>query len=122
MILGKVNANREATLWLQVRGPAGQVQEIEAVIDTGFNGFLLLPSEVVAILGLVPLTHGRAVLANGREDVFAIYEVTVVWDGQPLIVEAGGLEATLVGMSLLYGKELRMHVVEGGHVSIAELP
>ena len=121
MILGKVNANREATLWLQVRGPAGQVQEIEAVIDTGFNGFLILPPAVVATLGLIPLTRGRAVLANGREDVFAIYEVTVVWDGQPLTVEAGALEATLVGMSLLYGQELRMYVVEEGQVSIAGL-
>ena len=98
------------------------MQEIEAVIDTGFSGFLILPPAVVATLGLIPLTRGRAVLANGREDVFAIYEVTAVWDGEPLTVEVGALEATLVGMSLLYGQELCMHVVEEGQVSIAALP
>jgi len=35
VIHGKVNAHREATLELQVRGPEGQVQEMEAVIDKG---------------------------------------------------------------------------------------
>ena len=77
---------------------------------------------MVATLGLIPLTRGRAVLANGREDVFAIYEVTVVRDGQPLTVEVGALEATLVGMSLFYGQELCMHVVDEGQVGIVALP
>lgn len=44
MIKGAVNANREARLRLTVRGLSGQEREIEAVIDTGFNGFLTLTS------------------------------------------------------------------------------
>ena len=38
MIEGVVNADYEAVIPLTVQGPAGQAQDIEAVIDTGFTG------------------------------------------------------------------------------------
>ncbi len=79
MITGTINADREATIRLMVRGPGGQEQEIEAVIDTGFNGFLTLPPTVVTTLGLPRLGRGRAILANGSQDLFDVYEVTVLW-------------------------------------------
>ena len=37
MITGTVTSHREAIIRLIVRGPSGQEEEIEAVIDTGFN-------------------------------------------------------------------------------------
>ena len=43
MIERSVNAAYEAVISLSLRGPSGQAQEIDAVIDTGFNGFLTLP-------------------------------------------------------------------------------
>jgi predicted aspartyl protease len=43
MITGVVNANREATMRLVVTGPDGQQVDTEAIIDTGFTGFLTLP-------------------------------------------------------------------------------
>ena len=43
MIEGVVNAAYEAVIRLSLRGPSGQAREIDAVIDTGFNGFLTLP-------------------------------------------------------------------------------
>src|SRR5207244_11426502 len=52
MIIGVVNANREATIRLVIRGANGQEHEIEAVIDTGFTGFLTLPATLIASLGL----------------------------------------------------------------------
>ena len=47
---------------LTVRGSAGSAQEVEAVIDTGFSGFLTLPSALVAALGLTFDGVGWAVL------------------------------------------------------------
>lgn len=45
MITGVVTSFHQATIRLIVRGPTGQAQEIEAVIDTGFDGaiFCLQP-------------------------------------------------------------------------------
>lgn len=40
MITGVVTADREAVMRLSVRGPTAQEHEIEAVIDTGFDGSL----------------------------------------------------------------------------------
>ena len=40
MIEGVVSAAREAVILLTVSGPAGVRREIEAIIDTGFGGFL----------------------------------------------------------------------------------
>lgn len=52
MITGVVNVDCEATIRLVVRGPNGQQCEVEAVIDTGFSGFLTLPTTIITSLGL----------------------------------------------------------------------
>jgi predicted aspartyl protease len=43
MMTGIVNVDLEAVLRLSVRDAAGHSHDVEAVIDTGFNGFLTLP-------------------------------------------------------------------------------
>ena len=65
MIDGAVNAAYEAVVPIAVRGPAGRVRDIEAVIDTGYNGFLTLPPVLVGALGLPFVTSGQAILADG---------------------------------------------------------
>ena len=65
MISGVVTHDRQAVIHLTVRGPAGQEQEIEAIIDTGFDGSLSLPSSIVVQLGLPWRQRGRALLADG---------------------------------------------------------
>ena len=52
MILGSVNVNREAIVQLAVLGNNQQRQGIKAVIDTGYTGFLTLPSTIITALGL----------------------------------------------------------------------
>lgn len=42
MITGAVNADYEAVIRLRVYGPIGHEQEVDAILDTGFNGFLTL--------------------------------------------------------------------------------
>ena len=64
MIQGVVNAAYEAVVILTLQGPAGQVRDIEAVVDTGYSGFLTLPTAVVAELELPFAYVGQAFLAN----------------------------------------------------------
>ena len=119
MITGTVNADYEAVIRLFVQGPSGTAHEVDAIIDTGFNGFLTLPPALVTTLGLMRRSRGRALLANGREELFDIYGVTVLWDGQQRYVEADAVDTTpLVGMSLLDGYDLYIQVAEGGQVVI----
>ena len=53
MITGVVNAHREATICLLLQAADGRDQEIEAILDTGFNGSLTLPPSVIAALTAV---------------------------------------------------------------------
>ena len=119
MISGVVTANREGRIRLRVQGPQGREKEIEAVMDTGFNGFLTLPPSVIASLGCPHIGRGRAVMANGQSELFDVYEAIVIWDGQPRTVDADAADTeALIGMSLIYGYELRIQAIDGGRVTI----
>ena len=119
MIEGVVNSSYEAVIPLSLRGPAGQAQEVEAVIDTGFTGFVTLPPSLVAELGLVFMGTSEATLADGSEMSFDAYDVTVLWEGQPRDVLIDEAETTpLVGMLLLDRHNLNIDVENGGRVLI----
>ena len=119
MIQGVVNAAYEPVIPLTVQGPAGQRREIEAVVDTGYNGYLTLPPALASSLGLPFVTTNPAFLADGSEVTFDVYSVTVLWDGHPQDVDAHMSDTTpLVGMRLLDRHNLNIEVVEGGRVVI----
>ena len=48
MIEGSVNSNYEAVIILILRGSSGQMREIEAVVDTEYNGYLTLSPMLIA--------------------------------------------------------------------------
>ena len=123
MITGQVTTGRLAQIRLMVLDGTGQGHEVEALVDTGFDGALTLPPELISTLGLVWRRRGRALLADGRESVFDIYEATIIWDGQPhrAAVDAANTDP-LVGMALLEGYELTVQVRAGGTVTITQLP
>ena len=119
MIEGFVNANYEPVITLAVQAPSGSARDIEAVVDTGFNGYLTLPPALVSELGLPFRTRGAATLANGSEETFGVYGVTMLWDGQPRYIDADAMGPTpLVGMLLLDGQDLSIRVLDGGAVVI----
>jgi clan AA aspartic protease len=122
MITGVVTADREAVVRLTVRGPERQELTIEAVIDTGFDGWLSLPPNSIARLRLPWRQRGRAILADGSESVFDIYEGTAIWDRQPRRIPVDEAEtAPLVGMSLLWEHELVIQLRPRGRVAITRL-
>ena len=119
MIEGVVNAAYEAIVVLHLRGPNGHSRQIEAVVDTGYNGFLTLPPSVVADLGLPYRGHSEAILADGSVAEFDVYGVTVSWDGSARYISANAADsAPLLGMALLDGHDLSIRVRSGGRVLI----
>jgi clan AA aspartic protease len=122
MIAGRVSDSSEAIIGLVVSGPEGEIN-IDAVIDTGFDGSLSLPPALISKLGLPIQGSARTVLGDGSRIVFDFYEATVVWDGQTRRVSVDEADTDpLVGMGLLYGYGLTVEVVEGGAVVIEVLP
>ena len=119
MIRGVVNAALDVVVMLKIRGLSGLTREIEAVIDTGFNGFLTLPPALASELRLPFATRGQAFLADGRVAFFDVYTVVVDWDGRERYIKADAMgDRPLIGMSLLYRHSLYLEVVEGGRVEI----
>jgi len=87
MMTGTVNVDLEAVLRLIVRDVSGQPHDVDAVIDTGFNGFLTLPPALITTLALPWLCRQQGQLADGSIQVFDVYVATVNWDGQSRSVE-----------------------------------
>ena len=66
--------------------------------------------------------RGRALLADGSESVFDIYEATVDWDGELRRIPVDEAETVpLIGMSLLEGYELSIQIQRGGTVIVRAL-
>ncbi len=123
MITGKVNADKEPIICIVVYDSQGKLYERDAVIDTGFDGWLSLPPVFITALGLTWKRRGRALLADGSESIFDIYEATVVWDGQFLTIPIDEADSDpLVGMSLMEGYELNIQVTDEGMVKLMKLP
>lgn len=122
-ITGTVPEGREALIPFTLLGPDDSRARIEAVVDTGFTGHLVLPPELVRELGL-PLRGSRdSFLADGSVVSLDAYRVGVEWEDRMRVVPALAAEGgPLVGMALLRGSEIRIEIVDGGEVVIRPLP
>jgi clan AA aspartic protease len=122
MIHGVVNANLEATIQVVVAGPAGNDIEVEAIIDTGYTGFLTLPPTTIRALALAWIGRLPGILADGSTEFFDMYEGLVRWDGNLRAIEVYAADADpLVGTALLSGHSLHVDFIKDGSVVIAQL-
>ena len=55
---------------------------VDAVIDTGFSGFLTLPDNIIADLDLIWKGRDIATLGDDTSCIFDVYIALVIWDGQ----------------------------------------
>jgi predicted aspartyl protease len=78
VISGSVNRDREAIITLEVVDASGQPHAVEAIIDTGFSGFLTLPPSLIASLGLALRGHHQVILGDGRVSLLDVYVGTVL--------------------------------------------
>jgi len=119
MMQGWVNQNCEAMLLIVVGHGKAPKQMVEALIDTGFSGFLSLPLSMIELLGLPWIFSDSVTLGDGSEVTFQMYRAAVIWDGQFKVVDVAASESEpLLGMSLLYGFKLQVEAVERGIVII----
>jgi clan AA aspartic protease len=123
MIVGQVTPYREAAVSLKLTGPGDVQSTFDAVIDTGFTDYLTVPAAIITELSLPARGALKAELADGSEVEMDTYAADVEWNGTPrriIVLAAEG--SPLIGMSLLYGHELTIQVVDGGPVTITPLP
>ncbi|CAN5545425.1 MAG: clan AA aspartic protease [Actinomycetota bacterium] len=123
MMIGAVNARREAILHVEILGFDDGRIEVAAVLDTGLTGYLTLPKTEIEALGLTSQGIREAILADGRRATLEIFRTRILWDGEERgvqILASGG--DPLIGMSLLHGHEINIEVKVDGAVRISPLP
>ncbi|PZV27091.1 MAG: clan AA aspartic protease [Snowella sp.] len=122
MMQGVVNLRCEATLTVVVGNSNRKLEAFNTVIDTGFSGFLSLPSSIIASLSLPWSASDIVTLGDGSETLFDLYTGIVIWDGQYREIYIAESETEpLLGMALLYGYRLQVDAVEGGLVKVEAL-
>lgn len=119
MITGYVNSKLEAMVSLSVYSAKGEMHQIEALLDTGYSAFLTLPTAIITRLELENFATGELTLADGSKVTSDLYQATIIWDGQPRVVEVDTLESeVLAGMALLEGCDLHVRIAAGEPVTI----
>ena len=119
MIEGRINHQYEPVVTIAIVSPTGEPRELEAVVDTGFNGFIILPKDLVEELDLPFLNSSQAFLADDREVNVQVHQVILNWNGVRRTVRATASGTTaLVGMQLMTDHRLEMDIRIGGTVQI----
>ncbi|MCS3705917.1 putative aspartyl protease [Salinibacter ruber] len=120
-LIGRVTADREARIPLRVRSGEGTERDVDAVIDTGFNGVLGLPTRLIEELGLARVGRERMLLANGEFHFARIYRAIVDLEDRAYSVRAVEAGEPLAGMGLLWEHELCIQCIDGGQVDLERL-
>ncbi len=119
MMHGEFRESSQIIVLLTLRGEDDREEQVEVVVDTGFTGFLVLPSRIIRDLGLVQLDINEIVLANGSIVRMAVYEVLITWHEEERAVLAyAGEGDALLGMSLLRGSFGSFEFFSGGLATI----
>ncbi|ETR68300.1 MAG: hypothetical protein OMM_10667 [Candidatus Magnetoglobus multicellularis str. Araruama] len=119
MIVGKVNQNLEAITRITILDSNLKEHNVNAVLDTGFDGTITLPLSLINELNLERKGSGQAFLADGGEIIFDFFEAVILWNGQQKRIFVDAAEtAPLVGMSLLEGFNISIDVCNKGKVEI----
>ena len=110
---------------LTVRNPAdpSKVAEIAFEVDTAYTGALSLMPSDIQVLALPEDESGVVQLADGSSQTLRYFTARIDWDNQSRLVRILELDSDpLLGMGLLWGSRLTVDAMEGGGVSIEEIP
>lgn len=106
---GRVFASRDALVSIRISGG----EQVECLIDTGFDGGLVLPRALTERFALPIVATERVRLAGGVEIVVDIARADVEWLGivRPVEVIVGDGDDLLLGTGLLAGAVLTIDYV-----------
>jgi clan AA aspartic protease len=95
---------------------------VECVIDTGFEGFLTLPPDMVQNYGLAYLGPIDASLADNSSIVTHVYEGVILWNGMERSIPVLAMgNFPLIGTALLKGSHLSIDFCDEGIVTVDEI-
>ena len=118
MITGIVNPDFDPINQISICGLDGKVYTQDAIVDTGFNGWLSLPPDLFA------KRRGRAflVMEVNASSMSIKYKAVLFWGGNflTILIDEGDSEP-LVSMSVMEGYQLMVQVPEGGHVELSKV-
>lgn len=122
MFRGRVSPRFEPLVPLDLVETEGQIYQIEVLLDTGFDGSLLIPDHVIKSLGFPLYDDFVSTLADGRSVVVQGFDGQVMWHGRlqsVLILESKG--EALLGMNLLWRNRITIDNYANGPVVVEEL-
>ena len=108
---GHVDHEGRALVEIKLKSPVGGERlTVEAWIDTGFNGFLIVPRNLISQLHWPLAFSGRAILADGSEVDVEVYSGLIEWFGELRTVEVAAKDGQipLLGVALLDGHSLNI--------------
>lgn len=117
---GTVNALNEARVEIIVRGAGGRSDRmIQAIVDTGFDGYISLRPDLIAELDLPFADEQESIAFGGGRVMLPVHDAVVVFAGKESGVSAISADnPPLIGMALLQGFDLFIEVIDGGEVTI----
>ena len=122
MIIGKITSDLETVIELEIGG-SSQWKKIECIVDTGFSGYLALPSELIEVLKLPKIDDQEVLLGDGTVVSLEKYVAKVLWHSEERSVSVLRTEGSSIsGMFLLFGSRVILDIIENGNVSIEVLP
>ena len=121
MIRGVLNDRLEPMVVLEISSGDGRFHPVNALLDTGFGGYLTLPSDTVARLGLEHAEWIPMILANGEEIEASAHAGAAKWFGEERSIDVIAMDGpALLGMRLLAGCKLTIRAHPGGEALIEE--
>jgi clan AA aspartic protease len=99
-LAGSVNEALEARVRLRIIGGTGSL-EVDCVVDTGFNGAMVLPADIVNQLGLLIISHEVFSMVGAEQSSADVALGHVEWLGEVRRVDVIVRADQLIGTALL---------------------
>ena len=123
MTIGYINEHREAVIPIDIFDNRGRLRRVEAVVDTGFDYFMALPTRLVQSLGLARMGRVRMRTATDQMESFDSFAATVWWFGRRQQIRVLQTQSEiLAGTWLLWDAELSIQLWDGGSVTVQARP